>query len=161
MNIATIRTTLTNGWNTVRAMGPIGIATKAVGVAGVGVALYNAHHWAKLKSYDKKNSGYADGGLAHFTNTQYLNNQNHLTSKIKQKIFNWKISENISGAWNATTGYVGGFISNLARNIIPIGASVGAICLSGKKGIASACALGACTVWSALRHTFSHTGHKV
>ena len=155
-----IGTTLKNGWNSIKAMKPSVITAKAIGVAGVATALYDSHHWAKLRAYDKKNSGYANAGLNYFNNTQYLNNRSHMTTKLKQKLFNWELSQNFRGAWNNVTGYIGGFLGTIARHTIPLTASIATLALKGKKSVISAGVVAAWSAYSFLRNTCSHFNHK-
>lgn len=137
-----------------------GIAAKAVGVVGVGAAVYDAHHWGKLTAFDRKNTKNADAGLDYFNNTQYLDNRSHLTSKMKQGLFNCELANTLRGSWNSTVGYLGGFCSGVGRHIIPLAASVGAIVMGGKKGLFAAGALGLWGLGSSIKHTCSHFNHK-
>lgn len=143
-----------------KAIGPKGLAAKGVGLAGIGVAVYDSHAWGKLCAYENKNTKNANAALDYFNNTQYLDNGSRATAKMKQALFNWEIGSTIRGAWNATTGYIGGFFSGMGRHIVPLAASGAALCLKGKKGLIGAGALGAWGIWSAIRHTCSHFNHK-
>ena len=43
-----------------------------------------------------------NAGLDYFNNTQYLDNESHLTAKMKNALFNYEISHTLRGAYNAT-----------------------------------------------------------
>ena len=160
VSLSGIRTRFTNLGNTIRAMGVLGVGAKAAGVIGVGAALYDAHYHACLTAHNRKVTKDADAGLDYFNNTQYLDNGSHLTAKMKNALFNYEISHTLRGAYNATIGYIGGFVSGIGRHTVPLVASVAALCLNGKKSAVAAAGLCGWGIWSTIRHTCSHFNHK-
>ena len=160
VSLSGIRTRFTNLGNSIRTMGVLGVGAKAAGVIGVGAALYDAHYHACLTAHNRKVTKDADAGLDYFNNTQYLDNGSHLTAEMKKSLFNWEISSTLRGAYNTTVGYIGGFVSGIGRHIIPLAASVAALCLNGKKSAVAAAGLCGWGIWSTIRHTCSHFNHK-
>lgn len=146
--------------SSLKSIKPLDAAIKAVGVIGVGSTLYDAHHWGKLKSFERKNTRSANAGFDYFNNTQYLDDKSHITSNIKQKLFNLELMNPIRDPWNSTVGYLGGFCSNLARSIVPLGASIGALALKGKGAKISTAALGVYAVGSFFTNVCSNFKHR-
>ncbi len=136
------------------------VAAKAAGAIGLAAVTYDAHHWGKLKAYDRKNTKGADAATDYFNNTQYLDDQSHITSKMKKGLLNMELTNPVRGPWNSMVGYVGGFVSNAARNIVPLGASIGALALKGTGAKVSLGVLGASALWSGFTNVGSHLGHK-
>ncbi len=136
-------------------------AAKIAGTIGVGAIIYDAHANAKLKAYDKKHTGNADAALKYFKNTEYLTNKSHLTSKIKKGMFKWELSNRIRGAWNATIGYIGGFLGNSFSNIVPLAASIGTLAFKGTKCKIAAGVLALSTLYNGIAHGFSHINTKI
>ncbi len=152
---------LSSTWARIKAIPKLELAAKAAGVIGVGAILYDAHSYAKLEAYDKKHTKNADAALKYFKNTEYLTNKSQITSKFKDWMFRWELSNRIRGVWNATTGYVGSFVGNLFSNAIPLAASVGAVALKGTKCKIAAGVLAVSTLYNTLAHGFSHINTKL
>ncbi len=152
---------LSSTWARIKAIPKLELAAKAAGVIGVGAILYDAHSYAKLEAYDKKHTKNADAALKYFKNTEYLTNKSQITSKFKDWMFRWELSNRIRGVWNATTGYVGSFVGNLFSNAIPLAASVGTVALKGTKCKIAAGVLAVSTLYNTLAHGFSHINTKL
>lgn len=144
-----------------KSINPLKVATAAVGVAGIGVALYDAHALGKLKAYENKNTKNADAALNYFNNTQYLDNESQATAKVKEAMFEWELTNNLRGAWNASSGYSEGFFHGLIRHAVPLVASVAAIGLKGKNALIGVAGLATWGVYSFVRHACSHLDHKL
>ena len=152
---------ISSTWARIKAIPKLELAAKAAGVIGVGAILYDAHSYAKLDAYDKKHTKNADAALKYFNNTQYLTNKSHVTSKFKDLMFRWELSNRLRGAWNATTGYVGSFLGNTFSNIIPLVASVGTLAFKGTKCKIAAGVLALSTLYNSLAQGFSHINTKI
>ncbi len=144
-----------------RALSKIEKTAKIAGTIGVGAILYDAHEYAKLDAYDKKHTKNADAALKYFKNTEYLTNKSHITSKFKDFMFRWELSNRIRGAWNATTGYIGSFLGNSFSNIIPLAASIGTLAFKGTKCKIAAGVLALSTLYNGITHGFSHINTKI
>lgn len=152
---------ISSTWTRLKAIPKLELAAKAAGVIGVGAILYDSHEFAKLEAYDKKHTGNADAGLKYFKNTEYLTNDSSITAKFKEAIFNWELGNRIRGAWNATTGYIGGFLGHSFSNVIPLAASIGAVAFKGTKCKIAAGVLALSTLYNGIVHGLSHINTKI
>ena len=140
---------------------PLGVATTAAGAVGIGVALYDAHAYAKLKAYEYKNIKDADAGAKYFNNTQYLDNKSKTTAKIKQAMFDWELTNTLRGALNASSGYTNGFASGLLGHTLTIASSIAAIGLKGKKALIGVAGLVLGGIYSITRHACSNLDNRL
>ena len=105
---------------------------KAAGVIGAGMCVYDAHKEGLRKSQIEVRKGNADAADRWFENTRGMNNTSNINAKLKDKIFNWELHNNLRGYINAGIGYVKGFVGMLASDIVPVGLSAAAILTKGK-----------------------------
>jgi len=138
----------------------IGYAAKAVGITGLGIALYDANHMGKRTAGKTKNVANANAGYDYFRNTQYQVNGSHMTTNYKKKLFNWELRERIRGRHNYNKGYIKGFFNNLGQHIVPVALSTVALVTKGLPSKISAGGLGLYAIYSTCAHLCSHLGHK-
>lgn len=144
-----------------KAIKPLRVATTTVGLAGVGVALYDSHAYGKLKAYEEKNTKDANAGYKYFKNTQYLDNESRATAKLKKWLFYWELTNTLRGASNASAGYSSGFASSMLNHTVPLIASIAAIGLKGKKALFGVGGLALWGIYSFTRHVCSHIDNKI
>ena len=105
---------------------------KGVGIAGIGMCIYDAHdegkRYAKIRSTKAEN----DAADYWFDNSRNLVTPSKINSKLKDKIFNIEITHNFRKFVNKGIGYVQGFTGSVIEDLIPIGLSVAAIATKGK-----------------------------
>lgn len=140
---------------------PLGVATTTAGAIGVGIALYDAHAYAKLKAFENKNTKNAEAGAKYFNNTQYLDNQSKTTANIKKAMFDWELTNTLRGALNASSGYASGFASGLLGHTLTVASSIAAIGLKGKKALIGVAGLALGGVYSMIRHTCSNLDNRL
>ena len=121
---------------------------KAAGAAGLGVCLYDAHKHGKFRSTIEARKGDTNALMYWFDNSRKLNTPSTVNAKLKDGIFNLELHNNFRRFINSGIGYVKGFASMAAYDLLPIGLSIAAIAAKGKKSskIAGA-ALGAYAIF--------------
>ena len=144
-----------------KKINPLGVTTTAAGLTGAGIALYDANAHAKIKAYEYKNIKDADAGFKYFNNTQYLDNESKTTTKIKEKMFNWELTNTLRGALNASSGYASGFASGILGHTLTIASSAAAICLKGKKALIGVAGLALGGIYSIVRHACSNLDNRL
>lgn len=108
---------------------------KTAGLAGLGYVLVDSHLAAKVEAEKTQKDIKSDSIEKHYLSDMKLENHSIVQSKIKKKVTDFYMNENISDPFTRTAGYVKGFGSMLVNNIVPLGLSVGA--LVSPKGIFS------------------------
>lgn len=137
------------------------IATKGIGLVGLGAITYDAHRLGKIKSSEYRKSCTSKSLLDSFTNTGANKNPSSITAKIKNAFFNYKINNQginaVKGFFNSIVGYVKGFGTMLVSDTIPLVLSAATVIT---KGLPSKISAGALLAYSAVRTAkevlFSH-----
>lgn len=110
-------------------------AIKAAGVAGLGMIAYDAHKKGKIYGDIRKNKKDFEALDYYYQNSRNLPTGSHVNMKLKDKLFEWELHNDSRGFINKGLGYVGGFFSMLADDILPLGLSAAALFLKGSKTI--------------------------
>jgi hypothetical protein len=106
-------------------------AIKAAGLAGAGMLLYDAHKEGKrVADYTVKKRN-ADAALDWFDNTRNLHQPSHINMKLKDKIFNLELQNNVREFFNTGIGYVKGFGSMMLYDVVPWALSAAALLTKG------------------------------
>ena len=105
---------------------------KAAGIIGAGICLYDAHKEGKRQSEIYVKTCNADAALKWFDNSRNLHNPSNINAKLKDKIFNWEIHNNLRAFFNSGIGYIKGFTSMLFNDTVPVVLSAAAIFTKGK-----------------------------
>ncbi|MCD8378035.1 MAG: hypothetical protein LUB59_04515 [Candidatus Gastranaerophilales bacterium] len=132
---------------------------KAAGAAGAGMLLYDAHKEGKRISTIYKNRKNSEAALDWFDNTRNLHQPSHVNMTLKDKLFNWEITNNLRGFINGGIGYVKGFAGMMFSDAVPWGLSAAALLTKGpsvtSKGTAakvSGAALGAYALYAFVKN---------
>ncbi len=113
----------------------LNVLTKTVGVAGLGLVLYDSHRAGALRGPEAELEGKSNDLARRYLEEQKLENISSVRANAKKNIFHYFVDENLTGAFHTTGGYVKGFNEMLRTNAIPFALSVGT--LIGGKGIFS------------------------
>lgn len=108
------------------------IATKAAGIATAGMVLYAANDGGKKRASEAVKEGCADRMTYLYMNSRRLEDNNKVTSNLKDAYFRSQADWNLPDKFNAVKGYLGGFFEQTAMNIIPATLATGAIMASKK-----------------------------
>lgn len=100
--------------------GVLNFLTKSVGVAGLGLIAYDAHHAGKIYApmYEKNHK--AEQLSERYLDELKLDSPSVVKEATKKRIFRFFIDENISGFFTTIGGYCKGFGSMLVDNIAPL-----------------------------------------
>lgn len=109
--------------------------TKSVGVAALGLVLYDSHTAGSLEGPKYAKNHKAENLEEHFLNEQKLDSPSIIQAKVKKSIFRHQVDENLSGFFTSIIGYAKGFGSMMIKNFIPLALATGTII--GGKGIFS------------------------
>ena len=122
-------------------------AIKAGGLAGAGILLYDAHkEGARISNqYAKKREAEMD--LYWFDNTRNLIKPSQFNINMKDKLFNWELSQNFTKFVNAGIGYAKGFGSMVCNDVMPWALSAAAIFTKGTAAKLSGAALGLYSIY--------------
>lgn len=114
--------------------GVLNFLTKSVGVAGLGLIAYDAHHAGKIYApmYEKNHK--AEQLSERYLDDMKLDSPSVVKEAAKKRIFNFFVDENISSFFTTIAGYCKGFGSMLVNHVIPFGLAIGTLCLGGIKG---------------------------
>lgn len=104
---------------------------KAAGVAGIGIALYDAHKQGVYRSKIEVNKGNANAALDWFDNSRNMVEPSHFNSKMKDGLFRFELHNNLRAFVNAGIGYIKGGMQMIFNDLLPIGLSVGALATKG------------------------------
>lgn len=107
---------------------------KAAGAAAVGMVAYDAHILGKLNADIYADSKEAKRCSAAFNNTLYQTEPSLVQSKIKKKLFNWELENNIFRIWNSAMGYLSGLGQMLVSGVVPLGLGLTALLTPLKHG---------------------------
>ena len=109
--------------------------TKSVGVAALGMVLYDSHVAGTLEAPKYAKNHKAESLEEHFLNEQKLDSPSIIQATVKKSIFRHQVDENLSGFFTSIIGYAKGFGSMIVKNFLPLALATGAIV--GGKGIFS------------------------
>ncbi len=107
---------------------------KAAGAAAVGMVAYDAHILGKLNADIYAQSREANRCSNAFNNTLYQTEPSLIQSKIKKKLFNFEMENNLFRLWNSAAGYISGFGEMLISGVVPLGLGLTALLTPLKHG---------------------------
>lgn len=115
--------------------GVLNVITKAVGIGGLGLVLYDAHMAGKMKgpAYEKEHK--AHQLTEHYLEDTKIDSPSVVKNAMKKRIFQFHVDENFTGFFTTMHGYFKGFSSMLVDHAIPFVLATGA--LVGGKGLFS------------------------
>ena len=108
-------------------------AARATGLAALGITCYDAHVVGKLQADTFSQSSEADRLTSAAYNSVYLEQPSATMGKIKKKIFEFQVDNNLFMPFEAAIGYFKGFGSYCVDNFVPTILGFGALFGSGKK----------------------------
>jgi len=108
------------------------LAARATGLAAVGMVGYDAHVIGKLTSDTYSQSREANRLSYAANNDAYLDSPSAVMGKVKKKIFNFQLENNIFMPIEAAIGYFKGFGGMCLENGLPLGLGVLATLAKGK-----------------------------
>lgn len=118
----------------------LNVLTKVTGAAGLGLVLYDAHHYGKTNSHMGELDHKAHQLKGRYMDEMMLDKPSIIKQEAKHKIFNFFVHEKMSEPYVLAKGYGDGFMSMLTQHIVPFGLSIGALVT---RGVASKfCGLG-------------------
>ncbi len=119
---------------------PVGILTKAAGLAALGYVAYDSHYVGKLQSDLYSSEKDADSSLYYLNNSLYSSNMSKVQDGIRNTSFEMELDQGWKRFFNSGIGYIKGFGSMLVEHVVPLGLGLGA--LLGKGLPSKACAGG-------------------
>lgn len=119
----------------------LNVLTKAVGVAGLGLVLYDSHAAGKINGPIAEMEGKSNTLAHHYLDELKLESPSTVRAKAKKEIFHYNLDENLTGFFHTTGGYIGGFTSMLINNAVPFALSIGTV-LGGKGVFSKVCGAG-------------------
>ena len=109
------------------------LAARATGLVSLGMVAYDAHVLGKLGADTYSQSNEADRLAAAANNISYLEAPSAVMGKVKKKIFNFQVENNIFMPFEAVWGYFKSFGYSCLNSIIPLGLGITALFGAGKK----------------------------
>lgn len=107
------------------------IVCKTVGIAGMSAAIYDAysiaHHHSATGAFESSADVYEKAIAAERSNS----GGSYITGAMQNKVANFRMNNPIVPIIGKTKGFIGGFISSLGENIIPITLSTLALATKG------------------------------
>lgn len=110
---------------------PVSIATKAVGLAGLGYVGYDSHYIGKMQADLYSSEKDADAAAFYLNNSMYSTNMSKVSDGVKNASFQMELDQGWRRFFNSGIGYIQGFTSMLTEHVVPLGLSIGAL-LGGK-----------------------------
>lgn len=109
------------------------LAARATGLAALGMVAYDAHVVGKLGADTYSQSNEADRLASAANNVSKLDSPSAVMGKVKKKIFNFQVENNIFMPFEAAIGYCKSFGYSCFQSIIPLGLGITALFGAGKK----------------------------
>lgn len=110
---------------------PVSIATKVVGLAGLGYVGYDSHYIGKMQADLYSSEKDADAAAFYLNNSMYSTNMSKVSDGVKNASFQMELDQGWRRFFNSGIGYIKGFTSMLTEHVVPLGLSIGAL-LGGK-----------------------------
>ena len=117
------------------------IITKTIGAGSLGLGIYDAHCRAKRESIRYGKVAMADSAMDAWMNTTRLEVESDIEAGMRKGAQEWMMDSPIPKAFGNLKGYVTGFFSSVADNVIPITLSAGVL-MSKAGGLFSKLSLG-------------------
>ena len=107
-------------------------APPVIGAGAVALTAYNAHVLGKLNADTYSQSREADRMADAAWNMSLQDEPNVVESKMKNKIFGFRLDNNLFMPINSAIGYVSGAVGSLINNVVPLGLGLGALLAKNK-----------------------------
>ena len=107
------------------------VLIKTVGGGGLGLGVYDAHCRAKRESIRQGKTSMADNTMDAWMNTTRLEVESDVEAAMRKGARNWMIDSPVPKVVGNIKGYVSGFCSSVADNVVPITLSAGALISKG------------------------------
>ena len=127
-NVANIVTTAAKA--VAKAKTPYGVGSfvaKGLGCATLALIAYDSHVLGKIEASDhekKVKAGELERAAMHDLSQE---TPSIVQSKLKEKVFEFKLKETISAFFTSTYGYVKGFSKMLVNHVVPLTLAVGTV----------------------------------
>lgn len=108
-------------------MNKINILTKAVGIAGAGLVLYDTHKAGVMLSQQEIKNGIAGRLPDAYITSRRQDSLSTVTSNLKDRVFNERVNFALPDRMNAVSGYVKGAFNQLSTDIVPAVLATGAL----------------------------------
>ena len=105
---------------------PVSIATKAIGLAGLGYVGYDSHYIGKMQADLYSSEKDADAAAFYLNNSMYSTDMSKVSDNVKNASFQMELDQGWRRFFNSGIGYIQGFTSMLVNHVVPLGLSVGA-----------------------------------
>ena len=132
------------------------VLTKAVGVGGLGLGVYDAHCRAKRESHRQGKVNMVDSTMDTWMNTTRLEVESDVEAAMRKGARDWMIDSPVPKVVGNIKGYVSGFCSSVADNVVPITLSAGTL-ISKAGGLFSKLSLIGLGIYSAYKIIRSFT----
>lgn len=130
------------------------IACRAIGTAGVGLALYDAVERSKANARHQAHKQTADYLEKAYFNSRTIDNISTVQNQIRAKTFDLETKNPIPNLWGKIKGGVNGFIYSLGNNLPLVLCSTLAIVGKNFAAKAGAIGTGCCLAYSIARNGF-------
>lgn len=112
------------------------IITKGIGIAALGLVVYDSHTHGKIESATYQKQVRASSMNDAYMNTLSQDTPSVVQSKFKKFIFQLRADENISDFFTGIAGYFKGIAKMTISNALPLALATGAIISKGKMSLA-------------------------
>lgn len=103
-----------------------------IGAGAVALTAYNAHVLGKLNADTYSRSREADRMADAAWNMSLQDEPNVIETKMKNKIFGFRLDNNLFMPINSAIGYVSGAVGSLVNNVVPLSLGLGAMLAKNK-----------------------------
>lgn len=111
----------------------LNILAKSIGVAGMGLILFDSHNAGKIKSTMYESNRKSEDLTKRYLEDIKMSNPSVVQSEVKKRVFRYYTDEHLTTFFDNIAGYVKGFGSMLIDNVVPLGLALGTFV--GSKGI--------------------------
>jgi hypothetical protein len=130
------------------------IACRAIGTAGMGLALYDAIQGSKACARHQAHKVSADYLEKSYFNARTIDNISVNQNKIRAKTFDLKTKNPLPTVWGKTKGGINGFINSLGNSLPLVLCSTLAILGKNIVAKAGAIGIGCCLAYNIARNGF-------
>lgn len=116
------------------------LCAKGIGALTAGAILYDAHKNGTINGTMNAKKGVANTVVDQYVQSNHIGKKSTVEVKAKKAWFNMVMDNNLKEFFDATCGYVSGFISSCVTDIIPAALATGALVFKNKG--AKLCGLG-------------------
>ncbi len=107
------------------------ILIKTAGAGGLGLGVYDAHARGRRDSIRHGKIQMADSTLDAWLDANRMTKESDVENMMKRGAFKWRLDSPLAKMWGNVKGYVSGFFTSIADNVIPIGLSAGTLISKG------------------------------